>query len=101
MVNDWWTVSTKPARSPMQRKRKPPAAARSAALKRRTKRRTIPAQDGQPAISFQQGGLHASTGTKPGQKISASQHAKAASGALGLKAQKQEQFYRNVLKRGR
>jgi hypothetical protein len=63
--------------------------------------RTIPAQGkGKPAISFKEGGLHASTGTKPGQKISASEHAKAKSGALGPKAKKQEMFYENVLRKG-
>jgi hypothetical protein len=62
--------------------------------------RTIPASGGQKAISFKEGGLHASTGTPAGQKISPAMHAKAASGALGPKAQKQEDFYRNVLKKG-
>ena len=61
--------------------------------------RTIrPKRKGQKPLKFKQGGLHASTGTKPGAKISASQHAKAASGALGPLAAKQENFYRNVLK---
>jgi hypothetical protein len=64
------------------------------------KTRTIPAQGkGKPAIKFKEGGLHASTGTKPGKKISAAEHAKARSGKLGGKAQKQEQFYENVLKK--
>lgn len=60
--------------------------------------RTIPAQDGQKAISFKSGGLHQSTGTPAGQKISAAKHAAARSGKLGPKAEKQEMFYENVLK---
>jgi hypothetical protein len=64
--------------------------------------RTIPAQGkSKPAISFKEGGLHASTGTKPGQKISASEHAAAKSGSLGPKAKRQEMFFENVLRRGR
>lgn len=49
-------------------------------------------------IAFHPGGLHESTGTPKGQPISAAKHAAAASGKLGPKAKKQEQFYRNVLK---
>ena len=56
-----------------------------------------PTKAGQKPITFKKGGLHASTGTKAGEKISAGAHAKAGSGALGPKARKQEQFYRNVL----
>lgn len=67
--------------------------------KKKSSKRTIePSKPGQKPLHFREGGLHASTGTKPGMKISASKHAKAASGALGPKAKKQEQFYRNVLK---
>lgn len=63
------------------------------------KTRTIkPKSAGQKPIKFKEGGLHASTGTKPGKKISASTHAKARSGKLGPKAKKQEMFYENVLK---
>ena len=57
-----------------------------------------PTKAGQKPITFKEGGLHASTGTKPGQKISAGAHAKAKSGALGPKAKKQETFYENVLR---
>lgn len=60
-----------------------------------------PKRKGQKPLKFKEGGLHASTGTAPGQKISASQHAKAASGALGPKAQKQEAFFTNVLRGGK
>ena len=56
-----------------------------------------PKKKGQKEIKFQEGGLHKSTGTKPGEKISVAAHAKAASGAEGEKARKQEQFYENVL----
>jgi len=48
-------------------------------------------------LKFKKGGLHTSTGTAQGKKISASAHAKAASGGLGPKAKKQEMFYENVL----
>jgi hypothetical protein len=57
-----------------------------------------PKKKKQKPLKFKEGGLHASTGTAPGQKISASEHSKAASGALGPKAAKQEQFYESVLK---
>lgn len=57
-----------------------------------------PKMKGQKPITFHEGGLHASTHTKPGQKISLAKHAAAASGKLGPKAKKQEMFYRNVLK---
>jgi len=61
--------------------------------------RTIPAKKkGQKPITFKEGGLHASTGTAPGEEISESKHEAAAEGRLGPKAEKQEQFYRNVLK---
>ena len=56
-----------------------------------------PKKKGQKAIEFVEGGLHASTDTKPGEKISSAAHAKAASGAEGAQAKKQELFYRNVL----
>jgi hypothetical protein len=58
-----------------------------------------PKKKGQKPITFKEGGLHASTGTASGKKISASKHAEAKSGKLGPKAQKQEQFYENVLKK--
>lgn len=57
-----------------------------------------PSEPGQKPISFHPGGLHASTGTPSSQPISAEKHAAAASGKLGPKAQKQEQFYENVLR---
>lgn len=48
-------------------------------------------------LHFHKGGLHQSTGTPSGQKISPAKHAEAASGKLGTLAEKQERFYRNVL----
>lgn len=60
-----------------------------------------PQEKGQEAISFKEGGLHRATGTKSGAKISAKEHAEAASGKLGPKAEKQERFYENVLKHGK
>jgi hypothetical protein len=60
--------------------------------------RTIqPILPGQKPIRFREGGLHESTHTPPGQKISAAKHAAAAAGKLGPKAQKQENFYRHIL----
>ncbi len=65
------------------------------------KTRTIaPAKKGQKAITFKQGGLHASTKTPAGRPISPAMHAAARAGRLGPKAQQQESFYENVLKRG-
>jgi hypothetical protein len=57
-----------------------------------------PTKKGQHEISFHEGGLHASTGTPSGEPISAKKHAAAESGKLGPKAEKQERFYRNVLR---
>lgn len=60
--------------------------------------KVIKGKHGQKPLKFKEGGLHASTGTAPDKKISASQHMAAMSGSLGPKAKKQELFYRNVLK---
>lgn len=57
-----------------------------------------PKKAGQKPITFKKGGLHASTGVPAGKKIPAAKHAAAASGKLGLKAKRQETFFRNVLK---
>lgn len=63
-------------------------------------KRTIkPKKAGQKPITFNEGGLHASTGTPAGKKIPASKHAAAAAGKLGPKAKKQEMLYRDVLKK--
>jgi hypothetical protein len=56
---------------------------------------------GQKPIKFKPGGLHKSTGTPAGKKISAAKHLAAAEGKEGAKAQKQERFYQNVLKKGK
>ncbi len=62
------------------------------------KKRTITARGKKP-ITFQEGGLHASTGTPAGRKISPAMHAAAMAGKMGMKAKRQEMFYRNVLKK--
>jgi len=64
-----------------------------------SKKTILPAQKKQHKISFHEGGLHASTGTPLSKNISPAKHASAKSGKLGPKAQKQEMFYENVLKR--
>jgi len=64
-----------------------------------SKERTIePKKKGQSEIKFREGGLHASTKTAAGKKISAKKHEEAREGKLGKKAKKQELFYENVLK---
>lgn len=57
-----------------------------------------PQKKGQKPIAFQKGGEHESLGVPKGQKIPASKKAAAAAGKFGPKAQKQENFRRNVLK---
>ena len=64
-----------------------------------SKKTILPAKNKQHKISFHEGGLHASTDTPLSQKISPAKHASAKSGKLGPKAQKQEMFYENVLRR--
>lgn len=54
---------------------------------------------GMKPLKFKVGGLHESTGTPQGEKIPESKVQAAASGSLGAKAQKQAQFYENVLKK--
>ena len=61
--------------------------------------KVIKGKNGQKPIKFHEGGLHESTGTAPGKKIPQNKLAEAASGRLGPKAKKQEQFYENVLKK--
>lgn len=56
-----------------------------------------PNKKGQKPITFQKGGLHASTGTPAGKPIPASKEKEARSGKLGPKAEKQELFRENVL----
>lgn len=74
-----------------------PAKAIKHALEHAT-RTMRPTKKGQKPITFHPGGLHESTGVPAGQPIPAAKHAAAASGALGPKAKKQEQFFENVLK---
>ena len=57
-----------------------------------------PTKPGQKPISFKEGGLHKSTNTPPGEKISAAKHKAAGEGKYGPLAKKQEDLYRNVLK---
>lgn len=53
-------------------------------------------------LHFVKGGLHRSTHTPKGQKISATKHREARAGFFGTRAKRQELFYENVLrKRGR
>lgn len=56
-----------------------------------------PKKKGQKKITFKKGGLHASTGTPQGKKISAKKMRSALSGKLGSKAEKQARFKKNVL----
>ena len=53
---------------------------------------------GQKSITFRKDGLHKSTGTPPGDKISAAKHKAAGEGKYGPLAKKQEDLYKNVLK---
>lgn len=59
---------------------------------------TIPAKDGNKKITFQKGGLHASTNTPPNDKIPKSKVMAALAGKYGEKAKKQANFMMNVLK---
>jgi len=56
-----------------------------------------PTKAGQKPITFNKGGLHASTGTPAGKKIPSDKLEEAKEGKLGPKAQKQEEFRENVL----
>jgi hypothetical protein len=62
------------------------------------KKRVIkPKKAGQKRISFQPGGLHKSVGVPTGKPIPAGKVNAALAGKYGPKAQKQAQFYKNVL----
>lgn len=54
-------------------------------------------EKGKKPITFNKGGLHASTGTPQGQKIPAAKMQKALHGGYGVKAEKQANFAKNVL----
>ena len=56
-----------------------------------------PSRASQKPIKFTKGGLHASTNTPMGKKISTSKKKAALSGKLGAKAKKQAMFAANVL----
>lgn len=64
------------------------------------KKQTIAAK-GKPAVTFTEGGLHASTNTPPGKKIPAAKIAKAKAGDYGPKAQKQANMATGMLAAGR
>jgi hypothetical protein len=53
---------------------------------------------GKKPISFHPGGLHESTHTPAGQKISPAKRAEALAGGFGSKVRKQALFAQNVLK---
>lgn len=60
---------------------------------------TIPASDpSQKPITFQEGGLHKTTGTQPDQKIPKTKIAAALAGKFGPKGKSQALFMKNVLK---
>ncbi len=54
-------------------------------------------KEGKKPISFHPGGLHESTHTPAGQKISSAKRAAAMRGAYGAKAKRQAEFAKNVL----
>ena len=58
-----------------------------------------PTKKGEHKITFHKGGLHESTGTPMGQKIPVNKIRRAMAGGFGLKAKKQAEFMKNVLKR--
>lgn len=62
---------------------------------------TMPAKSGQPAVTFQKGGLHKSLGVPMGQNIPASKMAAAKAGKFGPKAQKQANMATGMLAAGR
>lgn len=53
---------------------------------------------GEKPITFEKGGLHKSTHTPIGEKISSVKRAAALRGVYGPKARKQAQFAKNILK---
>lgn len=58
---------------------------------------TIKGKGDQKPLHFKKGGLHESTHTPAGQKISAAKRSAALHGKFGAKARKQELFAQNVL----
>lgn len=63
------------------------------------KMRTIPAKDGNPAIKFKSGSLHAQLDVPEGTKIPVAKMRAAAAGKDGPLAQKRALFAKNVLKK--
>lgn len=76
-------------------------APRKTSTAKTPKKRTIPASGGKKAITFQQGGLHASLGVPKDKPIPKAKMAAARAGKYGPKAKKQAQFAANVLTGGR
>ena len=56
---------------------------------------------GKKPVTFERGGLHASTNTPAGEKIPESKVAAAAAGKYGAKAVKQANMARGMLRKGR
>lgn len=56
-----------------------------------------PTKKGQKKITFRPGGLHKSTHTPAGKRISVAKMNEALAGKLGPKAKRQAQFRKNVL----
>ena len=77
------------------------AAAKPATAAKTVARTIPPKRKGQKALHFKEGGLHASTGTKPDARIPAARHAAARAGTLGRRAKAQEVFFENVLSHGK
>lgn len=60
-----------------------------------------PRKKGQKKVTFRKGGLHKSTGTPAGQKISSADMQKALEGYYGQLAVKQANMAQGMLKKGR
>lgn len=71
-------------------------------MAKKTKKVTMkPKKKGQKKVTFQEGGLHKSTGTPMGQKIPQAKIAKALAGGFGPKAKKQAVMAKGMLAKGR
>lgn len=57
-----------------------------------------PSAPGEKPITFQKGGLHATTNTPPDEKIPKAKIAAALAGKMGAKGKSQALFMKNVLK---
>ncbi len=79
----------------MASKLKPPAWAKN------LRKVTMKGKKGQKAVSFREGGLHKTTGTPLGQKISRSKMSKAFAGGYGPLGVKQAIMAKGMLAKGR